>query len=397
MNTLDHSAGLIDGGSASNWLGASANPAGELGNAYECLGLTDPVRTAIADAAIADVRQLFDYLASNIRRYEEPSRLKRFFNRFGPPRRVDSVVVKVPDLAGFYAKAIKGPPYLIEISAGLVLRTASLCNEVAAIKFDGASAPAAPSVWEALPNGGAFYLMPQSEAGKQYARRLLLTSMLFLYGHEFSHVCFGHCDFFADHQAMSDDERCALELDADQGAGASAAASIIKSAYVMEQLGYAPKDFGAAGIMDVVRDVMMAALIQFVLFEEFTRKDSPRYLVPSIRLQHFVSKFVDYLGWSPSAPFGPLVQIAREQLNPGDVNLSFETCAGELFMTSVGSVLANAAVTPADIARAEHIENLWKRLKQKLVPLQPFGTPQYLAQYRKSQAAQTRGGSVSRT
>jgi hypothetical protein len=397
MNTREHSTGLIDGGTASNWLGASANNARETDNAYDYFGLKDPVKIAIADDAITDVVQLLDYLASRIPNYEEPSRLKRFLNSFGPPSRSDSVAVNIVDLAGYIAEAKKISSYLIEISAGLVLRTASLCNEYAAIQFDGASAPTTPSVWPVSPDGGMFYLMPKSEAGKQYARRLLLISMLFLFGHELSHISYGHCALFPDSLKMSVDERCAVELDADMGAGAFAAGSIIQNRKVMELLGYSAGDFDAAAIMDVVRDGMMGALIQFILFEEFTTKDSPMYLVPLFRFKNFVANFVAYLGWSPSAPFGPAVPIGGKGLVPDQVNFAYLACAAELMRTSAGPVLRDASVAQSDLDRAEHASRVRARLKEKLVPLQPFGTPKYLAQVRKSQKAHTRGGSVSRT
>lgn len=397
MNTQECSTGFIDGGTASNWLGASANSAQERGNAYDYFGLTNPVKIAVADQAIGDVGQLLDVLTSSIRRYEEPSRLQRFLKFFGPPARVDTVSYEIVDRAWHFAEAKKGTPYLIAISAGLVLRTASLCNEYAAIRFDSASAPSTASVWPVTPDGGLFYLMPESEAGKQYARRLLMIGMLFIFGHELSHISYGHCDLFPDSKHVSDEERCAVELDADMGAGAFAAASIIQSGKVIELLGYSVDDFGAAGIMDFVRDAMMAALIQFVLFEEFTTKDSPMYLVPLFRFKNFIANFVAYLGWSPSAPFGPAVPIGSEGLVPDQINFAYLACAAELMRTSAAPVLRNVSAGQPDLDRAEHAAKVRARLKEKLLPLQPFGTPEYLARLRKSQAAHTRGGSVSRT
>jgi hypothetical protein len=165
----------------------------------------------------------------------------------------------------------------------------------------------------------------------------------------------------------------------------------------MELLGYSAGDFDAAAIMDVVRDGMMGALIQFILFEEFTTKDSPMYLVPLFRFKNFVANFVAYLGWSPSAPFGPAVPIGGKGLVPDQVNFAYLACAAELMRTSAGPVLRDASVAQSDLDRAEHASRVRARLKEKLVPLQPFGTPKYLAQVRKSQKAHTRGGSVSRT
>lgn len=135
----------------------------ELDGVYERLGLTEPGKKSIGETVLEEVSQLFACLGQSMRRYVEPSGFKRLLNWFGPPPRIDSVTVEVVSYSSFFAEAKKGAPYPIEISAGLVLRMASLCNEYAAIMVEGSSPPATPSFAEAAPNGGLFFLMPKSE------------------------------------------------------------------------------------------------------------------------------------------------------------------------------------------------------------------------------------------
>lgn len=381
-----HAAGLIDGERASYGLGVSANESMELDGVYERLGLTEPGKKSIGETVLEEVSQLFACLGQSMRRYEEPSGFKRLLNWFGPPPRIDSVTVEVVSYSSFFAEAKKGASYPIEISAGLVLRMASLCNEYAAIMVEGSSPPATPSFAEAAPNGGLFFLMPKSEEGKNFARRLLMIGMLFLFGHEFSHVSHGHCDLFFESPNMSVDDRAAMELDADMGSGAFAACSIIQSAGVMELLMYAPDDFAPTRIMNPVCDAMMAGLMLFTLFEAFTKTCSEMYLVPIFRWKNFIANFVAYLGWSSTAPIRPLVQIDPKTLNQENLDVAYRLCLSQFMRTSAGTVLENASATKTDLDRAEYVASVRERLKGKLLPLQPFGVPEYLAQLSKSKA-----------
>jgi hypothetical protein len=382
--TIEHARRFIDGDEAFKCSGSAYSPTGE-SDAFERLGLTDPLLVEIADRAIDDVTTLLQTLAMNMQRFEEQSLPKRLLKWLGPPKRIDSVTVEIIDLSGFYAEVRRGSPYPIEISVGAVLRAASLCNEFAAVSLENASPCVTASIEPATKDGGLFHVMPKTDAAKLYARRLLLIGILFLFGHEFSHVSMGHCDLFFANQQITNDERCALELDADAGAGSTAAASIIQSRKVIEYLNYLPEDFSSSK-GTFIPDTIMAVLIQFILFEEFSDKASPRYLTPMIRLGNFISGFVEYTKWAETAPYGPSVHVNKGHLQDGYINVLYLQSAGALMQTSIAPILKNTSVTEADVERFRHVIRIRDSLKPKLAPLQPFGMPEYLAQVRKARA-----------
>jgi len=357
---------------------------------YGRLGLIEPGKVDLGERAIEDVISLLQHLGSSMRRYEDPSLWGRFCRWFRANGQADGVTVEVVKLDSFYAKVGLGKPNPIVIAMGAVLRTASLCYEFAAVTLEGATGPAVPSIHAATQNGGMFYLIPQSVGAKLYAKRLLLIGMLVLFGHEFSHVCFGHCNLLSKEKELSDDDRCAIELDADIGAGTVAAASIIQSREVLNLMGYSSADFDSGAGNDFINDAMTAVFIQFVLFEEFSDKSSPRYLVPQIRLINFIANFVKYIDWSSQAPFGPAVHLNKEFLKDDYVKMTYLETAGKLMSTSIAPVIQNSATTEADYLRFMDVARIREKLKTKLAPLQPFGMPAYLAAVRKNSVRKNR-------
>ncbi|MDY0960790.1 hypothetical protein [Massilia sp. CFBP9026] len=369
---------LIDGAPRdTKWLNALHSASIVHDDVFDRLELKTSTQIAEANRSIALVKELLETMSTFMHGFHMKKRfLQRVADFFGPPPRVDSIEVSVVSLANYCAFAYKGSPYRIELSIGAIVRTASLCNEISAILHDGVTINKPSSIYSSSIHGKLFETNPSSTLSRNSADRLTLIGILLLFGHEFSHVCHGHCDLNV-RRKLSDDERCAIESDADLSAGSTAAGTILQNKSILDliHITATPSEEEQKNLM---RDAVMSSLVQFILLQEFSDNASRKYLVPAIRQACFFSSFINYIAWLPKAPLQPVFHILPKYLDDAFAHAIHTQCIETLKSSSIESAITNISFREDDFIRLQSISNLRDKLKVELAPLRPFGMVDYL-------------------
>jgi hypothetical protein len=258
------------------------------------------------------------------------------------------------------------------------LRMASLCNEIAAVKID-ATAPARSL---SIEDGGLFKVIPTSPAGKAYADRLFVLSMLYLFGHEYAHVIGGHCHYVErlNYRVMPTD-RIALELDADIVGGHAAGGWLVHNDKILELIGYPIASNPLAQQQKLIEDSVLGALIVYILFKQFS-VPSNLYFDPPTRMISFVGGLTGYIEVSTKLPNSPIITIDPKYLSNAFVQKSHQNWMAFLTKTSIAPAL-NWIIGSQDpqllTQTADHRDYLKDNILQEL---RPFGLPQLFPQKR---------------
>jgi hypothetical protein len=333
-----------------------------------------PGEQAAAQQAIDSVEKLCNVLAANIEHYKAPltaaEKKKGYFSEQEAvlQDRLTWIIKRTPTFNASALKIKAENAYLIEINLGAILRMASLCNEIAAIRLDKAAAAARSSI----DNRSLFKLSPQSKNAKDYAERLLLLSMLYLFGHEYAHIVGGHCYYFEKQSYhLSSLDRLTLELDADIVGGHAAGAWMVQNETILSFIGYPIPADQTTYQKSLIEDSVLGALIVYTLFERFS-KESDLYLDAPTRLMSFVGGMARYIEESPELVKKPHIKIDSDLLSTAFLMSCQNHWIDFLKTISIGKSL-RWETTEEQFVRLQEAHIRRSQLKDELHLLRPFG------------------------